>query len=238
MSIEAVLACVQELLDKKPAGAVVTADVCLVALKSPAFAAKVAGADLDSMKGSIETFLTEKQSQIAPAAAAASSPSAKKDDDDSDDSDDGSFEEEEESEESEEDEEEDEESEDDEEPASKIARVELGNSTDENSKRASEMVNCLRKLRIKVRALNTPTETIEAYITDYLVPLYQQHGFDPNRYTAHDVSRYRLLKEAEALERDGANTNLERSQRRGRATFSNEAPQAASAPKPAFMDEE
>ena len=241
MSLEAVLSCVQELLEKKPAGSVVTADVCLAALKSPAFAGKVAGADLAAMKAEIEAYLARKQK--APAAAqSSSSVAAAGSDEDSDD--DASFEEEEESEESEEEEEgEEEESEEDEEPETKMSRVELGSSSDENAKRASDMVNCLRKLRVRIRAIGKQAdgtafeESPEQYISTYLVPLFEKNGFDPNRFSSSDVTRYKLLKEAEALERDGANISLDRSQRQGRATFANAAPPPAP-PKPAFMDDE
>lgn len=98
-------------------------------------------------------------------------------------------------------------------PAEKRQRIE--ESVSEVVRRSHEMADCLRRLSYRVRK-QEETESPEAYLQQYLVPLFREKGLDPARYSRADVKRYRVLKELEQLQEDGADMNLDRTARLGR----------------------
>jgi hypothetical protein len=126
---------------------------------------------------------------------------------------------------------------DGEEPPRQKQRVEAGELSQLSpSQRLEGMLICLSKLHFRVPQRQGTEETDEHYIAECLVPFFRSKGLDPDRFTADDVRRYKIRQELKALEADGADVNLDRSQRRGRINAS-----AASEPAPArptFLDDE
>ncbi|EKF30276.1 hypothetical protein MOQ_005917 [Trypanosoma cruzi marinkellei] len=150
------------------------------------------------------------------------------DDDDEDDDDDSSQGDEEEDGEEEEDEEEEEEEEfesdesnetggenDDTDGAPVEKRQRLEEGASDVARRCHEMSECLRRLSYRSRK-REDGESYEAYLEQYLVPLFQEKGLDPERYGKEDVRRYRVKRELEQLKSDGADVNLDRTARAGR----------------------
>ncbi|RNF26286.1 uncharacterized protein Tco025E_01435 [Trypanosoma conorhini] len=151
------------------------------------------------------------------------------DDDESDDDDDESDDDDDESGDGEEEDEDEDEAEEDEEsdsavadeaggddggaPAAKRQRLEEGAS--DVARRCHEMVDCLRRLSYRVRK-QEDGESSETYLQQYLLPLFQEKGLDPARYGKADVRHYRVKRELEQLQSDGADVNLDRATRAGR----------------------
>ncbi|KAG5512238.1 hypothetical protein GH5_07724 [Leishmania sp. Ghana 2012 LV757] len=134
----------------------------------------------------------------------------------------------------EEDEDEDEDGDDAEEPEKKKARGEEMNgiahkeqpssaasSTASVAERCKAMAECLRKLSYRVRAPSAE-ESLEAYLQQFLIAEFVKHGMDPEKYSKSDLKRYRIKREVELLQQDGASLSLDRRSRVGRG-FSNAA---------------
>ncbi|KAF8284007.1 hypothetical protein TcBrA4_0055160 [Trypanosoma cruzi] len=169
------------------------------------------------------------------------------DDDEDDDSSEGDEEEEGEEEEEEEEEEESESEETDETggenddadgaPVEKRQRLEEGAS--DVARRCYEMAECLRRLSYRLRK-REDGESYESYLEQYLVPFFREKGLDPERYGKEDVRRYRVKRELEQLQSDGADVNLDRAARAGRGlnrlALNNDATVSIKTSK--FLDEE
>lgn len=200
----------------------------------------------------------------APAAASTTAPAAEGDDDSDDDDDDSDA-----SEELEEDEESDEElsssgSDDDDEesseeaeggveggePAAKKARLEenagrVGEDVEESAVAGMEpavrvplMLAFTSKLGYRPRK-QTEGESIDEYLTSYLIPFFTSKQLNPNEFGRTAVKKYKLRKELHDLQADGGSLALDRTQRRGRGVIVVPPPQSDNAaPKPVFMDEE
>ncbi|KAG5487878.1 hypothetical protein LSCM4_07559 [Leishmania orientalis] len=156
------------------------------------------------------------------------------DDDGASDSDDEDFDSDEEDEDEDEDEDgEDVDVDDAEEPEKKKARGEETNgnahkeqlssafSTASVAERCKAMAECLRKLSYRVRAPSAE-ESLEAYLQHFLIAEFVKHGMDPEKYSKSDLKRYRIKREVELLQQDGASLSLDRRSRVGRG-FSNAA---------------
>lgn len=87
------------------------------------------------------------------------------------------------------------------------------------AERCKAMAECLRKLTYRVRA-PTDTESLEEYLQNFLVVEFEKHGMDPTKYSKTDIKRYRIKREVELLQQDGASMSLDRRNRAGRG-FSN-----------------
>nr|CCC92899.1 conserved hypothetical protein [Trypanosoma congolense IL3000] len=82
-------------------------------------------------------------------------------------------------------------------------------------KRCLAMAGCLKFVGYRVRPRGE-SETKEEYLEGYLVPQFRENGLDPERYSREDARRYRIKREVELLQSDGADINLDRTQRSGR----------------------
>ncbi|KAG8343552.1 hypothetical protein TRVL_05616 [Trypanosoma vivax] len=82
-------------------------------------------------------------------------------------------------------------------------------------KRCRGMLECLRLLTYRVRQ-QQPDETTESYLEQCLIPFFKEKGLDPERFSREDARRYRIKREVEFLQSDGADLTLERTQRAGR----------------------
>ncbi|KAG5486632.1 hypothetical protein CUR178_07999 [Leishmania enriettii] len=153
-------------------------------------------------------------------------------DDDDDDDEDGASDSGDEDFDSDEEDGEDEDGEDAEEPENKKARGEETNgnahkeqpssaasSTASVAERCKAMAECLRKLSYRVRAPSAE-ESLEAYLQHFLIAEFVKHGMDPEKYSKSDLKRYRIKREVELLQQDGASLSLDRRSRVGRG-FSN-----------------
>jgi cobalamin biosynthesis protein CobT len=87
------------------------------------------------------------------------------------------------------------------------------------AERCKAMAECLRKLRYRVRA-PAEAETLEDYLQNFLIAEFQKHDMDPEKYSKSDIKRYRIKREVELLQQDGASLSLDRRNRAGRG-FSN-----------------
>ncbi|TPP51517.1 hypothetical protein CGC21_2925 [Leishmania donovani] len=87
------------------------------------------------------------------------------------------------------------------------------------AERCKAMAECLRKLSYHVRA-PTAEESLEDYLREYLLVEFEKHGMDPDKYSKSDIKRYRIKREVELLQQDGASLSLDRRNRAGRG-FSN-----------------
>lgn len=247
-----------KMLARLPAGKCITADVAVQVLKGK-YQSDFAGVDFASKKELIQSILTKgaaapkSDAPKAPVVAPPAKPPQDDADEDEDDdsSDDESFDEEAESgsgeESSSEDEEEEnfDDSDDDEEdeegggedsgePKLKKPRVE-GDAAADDEQRCELMKYCLGKLGYRVRKQNDG-ESAADYIKDVLVPYFIAKKLDPERYTAEDVKRYKILKELHDLQADGGNVELSRHQRRGRYVA---PPQESTfTARPMFLDDE
>ncbi|CAC9441981.1 conserved hypothetical protein [Leishmania infantum JPCM5] len=160
------------------------------------------------------------------------------DEDDSDEGDSGEDEEEDAASDSDDedfdsDDDDDDDDDDAEEPKKKSARVEEVDRTalkDQQeaatpssavsvAERCKAMAECLRKLSYHVRA-PTAEESLEDYLREYLLVEFEKHGMDPDKYSKSDIKRYRIKREVELLQQDGASLSLDRRNRAGRG-FSN-----------------
>lgn len=83
------------------------------------------------------------------------------------------------------------------------------------AERCKAMAECLRKLAYRVRA-PSDAETLEDYLNNFLIVEFQKHGMDPEKYSKSDVKRYRIQREVELLQQDGASLALDRRNRAGR----------------------
>ncbi|KAG5507937.1 hypothetical protein JIQ42_07231 [Leishmania sp. Namibia] len=198
----------------------------------------------------ITRLMTEKERAVAVVAANGGA-SKGNDDDDDDDSSNSATEDEDDdaggSEEDDDDEEDgasdsddedfdsdEEDGEDAEEPEKKKARGEetsgnvhkeqpssAASSTASVAERCKAMAECLRKLSYRVRAPSAE-ESLEAYLQHFLIAEFVKHGMDPEKYSKSDLKRYRIKREVELLQQDGASLSLDRRSRVGRG-FSNAA---------------
>ncbi|KPI83329.1 hypothetical protein ABL78_7638 [Leptomonas seymouri] len=87
------------------------------------------------------------------------------------------------------------------------------------AERCKAMAECLRKLSYRVRA-PSDAETLEEYLQNFLIAEFKKHGMDPEKYSKSDIKRYRIKREVELLQQDGASLSLDRRNRAGRG-FSN-----------------
>nr|CAJ2466784.1 unnamed protein product [Leishmania braziliensis] len=94
------------------------------------------------------------------------------------------------------------------------------------AERCKAMAECLRKLSYRVRG-PTAEESLEEYLQKFLSAEFEKHGMDPNKYSKSDIKRYRIQREVELLQQDGASLSLDRRNRAGRGfgdvTLSKEA---------------
>lgn len=89
------------------------------------------------------------------------------------------------------------------------------------AERCKAMAECLRKLSYHVRA-PTAEESLEDYLHKFLFAEFEKHGMDVDKYGKSDIKRYRIKREVELLQQDGASLSLDRRNRAGRG-FSNVA---------------
>lgn len=111
-----------------------------------------------------------------------------------------------------------------------------GTTTVSLGERCKAMVECLRKLSYRVRG-PSDAESLEEYLQNFLIAEFKKHNMDPEKYGKSDIKRYRIKREVELLQQDGASLSLDRRNRVGRG-FSNivvpanGAAPAAAAPVP------
>ncbi|CAG9567813.1 hypothetical_protein_-_conserved [Leishmania major strain Friedlin] len=115
------------------------------------------------------------------------------------------------------------------------------------AERCKAMAECLRKLSYHVRA-PTAEESLEDYLREFLLVEFEKHGMDPNKYSKSDIKRYRIKREVELLQQDGASLSLDRRNRAGRGfskgaggsgSQASPSPSAASARQASmFLDDE
>ncbi|KPA75596.1 hypothetical protein ABB37_08472 [Leptomonas pyrrhocoris] len=87
------------------------------------------------------------------------------------------------------------------------------------AERCKAMAECLRKLSYRVRA-PSESETLEEYLHGFLIAEFKKHEMDPEKFSKSDIKRYRIKREVELLQQDGASLSLDRRNRAGRG-FSN-----------------
>ncbi|KAG5511692.1 hypothetical protein JKF63_07289 [Porcisia hertigi] len=90
-----------------------------------------------------------------------------------------------------------------------------GPSTVSVAERCKAMAECLRKLSYRVRA-PTAEETLEEYLQQFLIAEFEKHNMDPDKYSKSDIKRYRIKREVDLLQQDGASLTLDRRNRAGR----------------------
>lgn len=102
-------------------------------------------------------------------------------------------------------------------PERKKPRTEEAESggTGSVAERCKAMAECLRKLSYRVRA-PAETESLDEYLHNFLIAKFTKHGMNPAKYGKSDLKRYRIKREVELLQQDGATLNLDRRNRAGR----------------------
>ncbi|CCW64809.1 unnamed protein product [Phytomonas sp. EM1] len=100
------------------------------------------------------------------------------------------------------------------------------------AERCKGMANCLRKLGYQVRSPRED-ESLNSYLNDYLISEFQSKNLDPVKYGKNDIKLYKIRKEVELLQKDGATLNLDRRSRVGRGYTGVQLPGEAPAPAPA-----
>lgn len=122
---------------------------------------------------------------------------------------------------------------------------ELSASSSPASDAAFEKINkdmsfCLRKCGYRVRSRGED-ESSDVY-QKYLIAEFEKHRMDPSQYDQKAIKRYKVQREVELLQEDGAKLNLDRRQRMGRGLAQVEAPSAPIKPPviqtAKFLDDE
>eukprot|EP00796_Vickermania_ingenoplastis_P009127 gene9127-6415_t len=94
--------------------------------------------------------------------------------------------------------------------------------------RCKEMSACLRKVGYRIRGIGEK-ESPEEYLL-FLEAEFKKHHMNPNECDAKAIKRYKVQRDVELLQQDGANLTLDRTQRHGRGFSNANVEPVASAP--------
>ncbi|CBH14390.1 hypothetical protein, conserved [Trypanosoma brucei gambiense DAL972] len=100
-------------------------------------------------------------------------------------------------------------------PTKRPRTEECNDDDDGTTQRCRAMASCLKYLSHRLRPRGD-SETPKEYLEKYLIPQFREKGLDPEKYSKEDARRYRARREVELLQSDGADLNLDRTQRNGR----------------------